>query len=111
MALAQPQGHHRLRSLLSQLTPAARPPAGGALISGDAITPQHAEFVSYRAVPRFEPGSPEASDFLDREGFCVFKEVLSTTEVADTLDMIWWFLEAQVHSHFTVLPGQICVSE
>ena len=62
----------------------------------DAITPQHAEFVAYQAVPRFEPGSAEASDFLDREGFCVFREVLSPAEVAHTLDKIWWFLEAQV---------------
>jgi hypothetical protein len=62
----------------------------------DVITPQHAEFVSYQPVPRFEPGSAEASDFLDREGFCVFREVLSAAEVAHTLDKIWWFLEAQV---------------
>ena len=60
-----------------------------------APTPRDAAFVTYTAVPRLEPGSREAAEHLDREGFCVYKEVLAAAEVAHTLDLIWSFLEAQ----------------
>ena len=76
----------RLRTLRSHL--AAEPALA-------AATPRDAEFVRYTTVPRFEPGAAEATAFLEREGFCVFRTVLTPEQVAHTLDLLWDFLGQQ----------------
>ena len=64
----------RLRALRRHLStgagagPSPRAAAGAA--EGElALAPTDAEWVTYTKVPRLEPGSAEALEYLDREGY------------------------------------------
>lgn len=43
--------------------------------------------------PRFEPGSPEASAYLEENGYVVLRNALSKEEAATAIDLTWDYLE------------------
>ena len=47
----------------------------------------------FTAVPRLEPGSAEASAYLEEHGYVVLRSVLSEVEVATAIDLTWAYLE------------------
>ena len=47
----------------------------------------------YAQVPRLEPGSAEASAYLEENGYVVLRSVLSEVEVATAIDLTWAYLE------------------
>ncbi|MEM7019692.1 MAG: phytanoyl-CoA dioxygenase family protein [Pseudomonadota bacterium] len=49
--------------------------------------------ITYQEVPRFNPGDPAAMDYLEEEGFVVFANALSNDEAAQSLSMLWDYLE------------------
>ena len=66
----------RLRALRRHLStgagagPSPRAAAGAGASEGElALAPTDAEWVTYTKVPRLEPGSAEALEYLDREGY------------------------------------------
>ena len=64
----------RLRALRRHLSTGAgagpSPRAAAGASEGElALAPTDAEWVTYTKVPRLEPGSAEALEYLDREGY------------------------------------------
>ncbi len=54
----------------------------------------HAELApAYTHVPRFAAGSWESIDHLEREGFVVIANALSTTQADRALELTWTYLE------------------
>ena len=49
--------------------------------------------IEFKEVPRFEPGSVEALNYLDEEGFVVFANVLDGQQTAHALELMWDYLE------------------
>ena len=49
--------------------------------------------IELKEVPRFEPGSVEALNYLDEEGFVVFANVLDGQQTAHALELMWDYLE------------------
>jgi len=47
----------------------------------------------YTHVPRFEPGSAEASAYLEENGYVVIKSVLSEPDAAHAVSLTWDYLE------------------
>ena len=48
---------------------------------------------NFTSVPRLEPGSAEASAYLEEHGYVVLRSVLSDAEVATAIDLTWAYLE------------------
>lgn len=48
---------------------------------------------TYTHVPRFEPGSAAASEYLEQKGFVVIKQVLSPKEAERAVELTWDYLE------------------
>ena len=90
----KPGAAQRLHTLWCHLAATAAPVAA-TTDAEPTYSPHDAEFVRHTAVPRFEPGSADATDFFEREGFCVFKSVLTPGQASHTLRLLWKFLEAQ----------------
>ena len=49
--------------------------------------------IEYKHVPRFDSGSDESIDYLDREGYVIIKNALTANEASKTLDLLWDYLE------------------
>lgn len=56
----------------------------------DATSPLRPEYVH---VPRFEPGSPEASAYLEANGYVVVRSVLSEAEAGKAMQLTWDYIE------------------
>ncbi len=59
----------RLWALHHHLSTGAGPSPRAAAEEELALAPTDAEWVTYTKVPRLEPGSAEALEYLDREGY------------------------------------------
>ena len=49
--------------------------------------------IKYQPVSRFEVGDPLACNYLDREGFVVFRNVLAQSEADRAMALLWDYLE------------------
>ena len=49
--------------------------------------------IEYKHVPRFDSGSDESIDYLEREGYVIIKNALTANEASKTLDLLWDYLE------------------
>ena len=62
----------------------------------------------FAAVPRLEPGSAEASAYLEEHGYVVLRSVLSEVEVATAIDLTWAYLEGLGTGIVRRQPSPIC---
>ena len=49
--------------------------------------------VEFAEVPRFHPGDPAATEFLDQEGYVVMADALSSEATEHALSLLWDYLE------------------
>ena len=59
-------------------------------------------------MPRLEPGSAEASAYLEEHGYVVLRSVLSEAEVATAIDLTWAYLEGLGTGIVRRQPSSIC---
>eukprot|EP01052_Picozoa_sp_SAG31_P005604 SAG31_NODE_249_length_19118_cov_47.456195_2_plen_95_part_00 len=57
--------------------------------------PDWLPFPVHTDVPRFALGDLEANAYLEREGYVVFKDILSSAEVDTALDKLWVEIETR----------------
>ena len=93
---------NRINRLAGHLRTAPQPAASVDLNAPAAVLedppenwPEWLPFPEHRHVPRFALGDRRANAYLEKEGYVVFKDILTSAEVETALDKLWVEIESR----------------
>lgn len=49
--------------------------------------------ITYQHVPRFRPGDPAATEYLEEQGYVIFANALTSAEAGEAVALLWDYLE------------------